>query len=81
MVNEQKVDLEIVTFVLVSFIPHDRKTTEDLLKKIRKFHNVTECDNIFGVHDYLLKTVAPSISECLNFIIDGLIEVPAVGKV
>ena len=81
IVDEQKVGLEIITFVFVSLTPHDRKTTDAFLHRIKKIPNVMECHNISGVHDYLLKIVAPSISAYRNFIIDELIEVPGVGKV
>jgi len=81
IVDEQKVGLGVVTFVFVSLTPHDRETTEAFLKSIREIPNVMECHNISGVHDYLLKIVAPSINEYRNFVIDKLIEVPGVGKV
>ncbi len=81
IVDEQKIGLEVVTFVFVSLEPHDRKTTESFLESIRKIPNVMECHNISGIHDYLLKIVAPSINAYRNFVIDTLIEVPGVGKV
>ena len=81
IVDEQKIGLEVVTFVFVSLTPHDRETTELFLESIRNIPNVMECHNISGVHDYLLKIVAPSINEYRNFVIDTLIEVPGVGKV
>lgn len=81
IIDEQKIGLEVATFVFVTLEPHDRKTTESFLESIRKIPNVMECYNISGVHDYLLKIVAPSINAYRNFVIDTLIEVPGVGKV
>lgn len=81
IIDEQKVGLDVVTFVFVSLTPHDRKTTEAFLESIHQIPQVMECHNISGVHDYLLKIVAPSISDYRSFIIDRLIEVPGVGKV
>jgi len=81
IIDNQKVGLEIVTFVFVSLEPHDRKTTELFLKSIQETSQVMECYNISGVHDYLLKIVAPSISDYRNFVIDTLIELPGVGKI
>ena len=81
IVDEQKVGLEVVSFVFVSLTPHNRKTTDSFLKSIHKLPQVMECHNISGVHDYLLKIVAPSISDYRSFVIDKLIEVPGVGKV
>lgn len=81
LVDEHKVGLEAATFVFVSLAPHDRETTERFLAHIREIPQVLECHNISGVHDYLLKIVAPSIRAYRNFVIDRLIEVPGVGKV
>ncbi|MEJ2691365.1 MAG: Lrp/AsnC family transcriptional regulator [Deltaproteobacteria bacterium] len=81
ILDEQKVGLEVVTFVFVSLTPHNRKTTEAFLKGIHEIPQVMECHNISGVHDYLLKIVAPSISDYRSFIIDTLIEVPGVDKI
>lgn len=79
--DEQKVGLEVVTFVFITLSPHDRSTTETFLTHIRGLANVQECYNISGKYDYLLKVVSPSISHYRNFVIDTLIEVPGVGKV
>ncbi len=81
VLDEQKVGLEIVTFVFVTLQPHDRKTTEEFLDAIRRIPHIMECYNISGNYDYLLKILAPSISAYRNFVIDTLIEVPGVGKV
>ncbi len=81
ILDEQKVGLEIVTFVFVTLQPHDRKTTEEFLDAIRRIPHIMECYNISGNYDYLLKILAPSISAYRNFVIDTLIEVPGVGKV
>ncbi|MBA3014099.1 MAG: Lrp/AsnC family transcriptional regulator [Proteobacteria bacterium] len=81
IVDEKKIGLEIVTYVFVTLSPHDRKTTEAFLERIREIQNVVECHNISGVYDYLLKIVSPSIQEYRDFVIDTLIEAPGVGKV
>ncbi len=81
IVDEQKVGLDVITYVFVSLSPHNRVTTEAFLKSIRQIPNVMECHNISGIHDYLLKIISPSINDYRNFIIDTLIEVPGVGKV
>lgn len=81
IIDEQKVGLEVVTFVFVTLTPHDRTTTELFLARIREIQNVTECYNISGSYDYLLKIISPSIKDYRNFVIDKLIEVPGVGKV
>nr|MBF0222780.1 Lrp/AsnC family transcriptional regulator [Desulfobulbaceae bacterium] len=81
VIDEQKVGLEIVTFVFVTLSPHDRATTEAFLTHVRSLANIQECYNISGNYDYLLKIVSPSIREYRNFIIDTLIEIPGVGKV
>ncbi len=81
IIDEQKVGLEVVTFVFVTLSPHDRSTTEAFLAAVRKLANVQECYNISGNYDYLLKIVSSTIKDYRNFVIDTLIEVPGVGKV
>ena len=81
VIDEEKVGLEIVTFVFVTLSPHDRETTENFLTHIRGLANIQECYNISGNYDYLLKIISPSIKDYRNFVIDKLIEVPGVGKV
>jgi len=81
IIDEQRIGLEVVTFVFVSLKPHDRKTTESFLKSIQAIPSIMECHNISGVHDYLLKIIAPSIKAYRNFVIDTLIEVPGVDTV
>ena len=81
IIDNKKVGLEVVTFVFVSLEPHDRRTTELFLSSIQETPQIIECHNISGVHDYLLKIVAPSISAYRNFVIDTLIELPGVGKI
>ena len=81
ILDEEKVGLEVVTYVFVCLSPHDRTTTEAFLARIREIPSITECHNISGVHDYLLKIVAPSMHAYRDFVIDTLIEVPGVGEV
>ena len=81
VLDEQKVGLDVVTYVFVNLEPHDRETTEAFLAGIREIPQVMECHNISGHFDYLLKIVAPAIKDYRDFVIDTLIEVPGVGKV
>jgi len=81
IIDEQKVGLEVVTFVFVTLTPHDRTTTEAFLARVRDLANIQECYNISGTYDYLLKVVSPTIGAYRNFVIDTLIEIPGVGKV
>lgn len=81
IIDEQKVGLEVVTFVFVTLSPHDRKTTAAFLDSIRRIPSIMECYNISGVYDYLLKIISPTIKDYRDFVIDTLIEVPGVGKV
>lgn len=81
IIDEQKVGLEVVTFVFVTLAPHDRKTTAAFLASISEIPNIMECYNISGGYDYLLKIISPTIKDYRDFVIDTLIEVPGVGKV
>jgi len=81
VIDEQKVGLEVVTFVFITLSPHNRATTEAFLTHARGIANIQECYNISGNYDYLLKIISSSINDYRNFVIDTLIEIPGVGKV
>ncbi|NOX26420.1 MAG: Lrp/AsnC family transcriptional regulator [Deltaproteobacteria bacterium] len=81
IIDEQKIGLEVVTYVSITLEPHDRQTTEAFLRRIREIPNVMECYNVSGAYDYFLKIISPTIKDYRNFLIDTLIEVPGVGKV
>jgi Lrp/AsnC family leucine-responsive transcriptional regulator len=81
IVDEKKIGLETVAFTFVTLSPHNRQMAEAFVGRIRNTSWVLECYNITGNWDYLLKIVAPDIGSYRNFVLDELLDMPAVQKV
>jgi Lrp/AsnC family transcriptional regulator len=81
IVEHEKVGLPVTTFSFVTLSKHSRKAAEAFLQKIMDMSQVTECYNVTGRADYLLKIIAPGISSYRDFVIDGLIGIPGVEHV
>lgn len=81
VVNPHAVGLEVAAFTFVTLSPHRRDTASCFVETIRAMAPVTECHNITGQWDYLLKIVAPNITAYRDFVLDRLLTVPGVEKV
>lgn len=81
IIEQEKVGLPVTTFSFVTLSKHSRKAADAFLKKIMNMPQVTECYNVTGRADYLLKIIAPGISSYRDFVIDGLIGIPGVEHV
>lgn len=72
IVDEKKVGMEILAFVLVNLSPLNRETIHSFLEEVKKFPQIQECYTLTGSHDYLLKIVAKDMESYRDFIIDSL---------
>lgn len=81
IVDEKKLGLETMAFVLVNLTPLNRETIHSFLNDINQLPQVQECYTLTGNHDYLLKIVAKDMASYRDFIIDSLMQNPAVSKV
>ena len=81
IVDEKKLGMETLAFVLVNLTPLNRETIHSFLEDIKKLQQVQECYTLTGSHDYLLKIVAKDMQSYRDFIIDSLMQNPAVSKV
>ncbi len=81
IIDEKKVGLEIVAFTFVNLSPHNRKTANAFLLKVKETPKILECYNVTGSWDYLLKIVSHDIASYRDFIMDSLLEFPGVNKI
>lgn len=81
IVDEKKLGMETLAFVLVNLTPLNRETIHAFLEDISKLPQVQECYTLTGSHDYLLKIVAKDMPAYRDFIIDSLMQNPAVSSV
>jgi len=81
IIDEKRVGLGIITFTFVNLSPHNRKTANTFISKVKETPQILECYNITGSWDYLLKIVSHDIASYRNFIMDSLLEFPGVNKI
>ncbi len=81
VIDAKTIGLEIVAFTFVNLSPHNRKTGNAFLAKIRETPQILECYNITGNWDYLLKIVSHDIASYRDFVIDSLLAFPGINKI
>lgn len=81
LVDEKKLGMETLAFVLVNLTPLNRETIHAFLEDINQLPQVQECYTLTGSHDYLLKIVAKDMITYRDFIIDSLMQNKTVSKV
>jgi len=81
IVDQFKVGLTVSTLTFVTLNPHNRKTADSFVAKIKAIPQIIECHNISGSWDYCLKIVSENIDNYRNFVLDTLLELPGVEKI
>lgn len=81
IVDEKKLGMETLAFVLVNLTPLNRETIHSFLEDINRLPQVQECYTLTGSHDFLLKIVAKDMESYRDFIIDSLMQNSAVSRV
>jgi Lrp/AsnC family leucine-responsive transcriptional regulator len=81
IVDEKKVGMEVLAFVLVNLSPLNRQTIHSFLEEVKKFPQIQECYTLTGSHDYLLKIVAKDMDSYRDFIIDSLMHNTIISSV
>ena len=81
IVDEKKLGMETLAFVLVNLTPLNRETIHVFLKEIEKFPQIQECYSLTGSHDYLLRIVAKDMESYKNFLIDSLLQNTTISSV
>lgn len=81
IVDEKKLGMETLAFVLVNLSPLNRETIHTFLEDIKKLEQVQECYTLTGSHDYLLKIVAKDMQSYRDFIVDSLMQNAFISRV
>jgi Transcriptional regulators len=81
IVDEKKLGIEVLAFVLVNLYPLNRDTIHAFLAEVNRFPQIQECYTLTGSHDYLLKIVARDMDSYRNFIIDCLMQNSSISSV
>lgn len=81
IVDEKKLGMEIIAFVLVNITPLNRETIHSFLEDVNGLPQIQECYTLTGGHDYLLKIVAKNMESYRDFIIDSLMQNTTISSV
>ncbi len=80
ILDENKVGMQVVAFVMVDLSPISRETIEGFLSQIHQLPNVLECYTLAGGNDYLLKVVAPNVQAYRDYVVDRIMSIPNVSS-
>lgn len=80
VLDAEKLNKGFVVFCSVKLSPLNKKVAQEFCDTICKIPEVTECYNISGQYDYLLKVHAPDMKYYQEFILNVLGELPMLGS-
>ncbi len=80
VLDAEKLHKGFVVFCSVKLATINKKVAEEFCATIREIPEVTECYNISGKYDYLLKVHAPDMKYYQEFILNVLGQIPMLGS-
>lgn len=80
VLDAEKLNKGFVVFCSVKLSPLNKKVAQEFCDTIQAIPEVTECYNISGQYDYLLKVHAPDMKYYQEFILNILGELPMLGS-
>jgi Lrp/AsnC family transcriptional regulator, leucine-responsive regulatory protein len=80
LLNNQKLNKGLVVFCNVSLKQHEKEIGRKFVKDILSLHEVTECYNVSGDYDFMLKVMVKDMPEYQNFIMNRLGSIPNIGN-
>src|SRR5476651_2209271 len=78
LVDEEKLGLGIKTFIQISLDFHQKDTIQTFLDEIQKIKEITECHNVTGKCDFLLKVYLHNIKTYEQLIMEKISRIPVV---
>lgn len=79
LVDQSKVNKGLTVFCYVSLKEHSKKTGLKFIQLIRDFQEVTECYNISGEYDFMLKIIVENMDAYYDFHVNKLGQVENMG--
>ena len=80
ILDAEKLHKGFVVFCSVKLSPLNKKVAEEFCETIHQIAEVTECYNISGKYDYLLKVHSPDMKYYQEFVLNVLGQVPMLGS-
>ncbi len=79
VLDAEKLNKGFVVFCSIKLNPINKQSASDFCRRIQDIPEVTECYNISGRFDFLLKVHAPDMKYYQQFVLDVLGEMPMLG--
>lgn len=80
ILNAQALDLELIVFCNITLKQHTKTIGNQFVRDIKALREVTECYNISGDYDFLLKVVVKDMKAYQEFVLNRLGEVDNIGS-
>ena len=80
MIDREKIGKNLVAFCNVALKEHTRVVGEGFVKAIMTFEEVTECYNISGEYDFMLKVVVNDMPQYQRFLMEKLGAINNIGS-
>lgn len=80
ILDHKKVNRGIMVICNVSLKDHDKNTAQNFLTTVTGFREVTECYNISGEFDFMLKIYTESMESFHHFYVNRLSEIKGIGQ-
>lgn len=80
LLDPGKLDCGFVSFCYLKLKQHTYQNNMRIMEAVRSIPDITECYNISGDYDYLLKIYARDMKSYQNFLLDILGELDCIGS-
>jgi Lrp/AsnC family leucine-responsive transcriptional regulator len=80
ILNAEKLDKSLIVFCNITLKEHTREIGNQFVKDILTLEEVTECYNISGDYDFLLKVLVKDMKHYQNFVLNHLGSVQNIGS-
>lgn len=80
ILDPEKLDRGLMVFCNIRLKEHTRKIGNQFVKDILSLDEVTECYNISGDYDFLLKVLVKDMKDYQNFVLNHLGELQNIGS-
>lgn len=81
VLDKEKLDKGLIVFCNVSLIQHTKDIGAQFIKDIMMLNEVTECYNISGDYDFMLKILVNDMKHYQDFIVTNLGAIKNIGSV
>lgn len=80
VLDNEKVNQGLIVFCNIRLKQHNKKYGQNFISAIQLFEEVTECYNISGDYDFMIKIYVPSMKYYQDFVLNRLGTINSIGS-